>query len=76
MNYELIRRTRAVYGLNQHEFAEVLGISRSVIAKVETGVYPVTDKLASAMRREFGAQLDVIARLGGLHVTTNAKEDE
>lgn len=45
MNNERLARIRVEAGLSQEAFAEVLDISRGHLAKIETGMFPVSDKV-------------------------------
>lgn len=43
-----IRASRALLGLNQEEFAQVLGITRSTLVRLENGVAPLKKSLCEA----------------------------
>jgi len=56
INVEVIVVIRKLAGLTQYTFAERLGVSRSLVARVENFDYPINDNMINAIKREFGAE--------------------
>lgn len=56
MSAELFKRVRQINGLSQESMATRLGISRSVVAKIETNIYPIRDHVKSKLYAEFGEE--------------------
>ncbi|MCQ6274732.1 helix-turn-helix transcriptional regulator [Bacillus sp. V3B] len=56
MNARLFTTIRKVNGLSQHEMAERLQVSPSLVAKIETGERRCLSKLAEKVVEEFGAE--------------------
>ena len=48
-----VKAVRLATGLNQEDFAKEVGVSTSVISKVETEVIPTTDNLTSKIAQRF-----------------------
>ncbi|WP_342540974.1 helix-turn-helix transcriptional regulator [Heyndrickxia sp. FSL K6-6286] len=57
MNRDLIKRLRAIRGMNQYQFSEFIGISRAQLAQIEAGyISPsqiVKDKIYSSFESEY-----------------------
>lgn len=63
MNAKLIIMLRKMAGISQHEFANRIGYSRSMIARIETNRIPVSRKLERKIIEEFGTRkLDKVRR--------------
>jgi DNA-binding XRE family transcriptional regulator len=65
MDAKLIQTVRKVNGLNQYEMAARIGVSRSVVSKIEINAYPISEKVKASINREFGEQIELIKRLHG-----------
>lgn len=75
---EIIRKARKSAGMTQDEVAEKLGISRSVIAKYETGVIsPTIDRLTEFMNAigvKFNISIQNLGVVQGLGMATSPTE--
>lgn len=56
MNGKLIKLIRDVEGLNQHEFANLIGVSRTTIAYIEAGYISVSSEVASKIYDAIGIE--------------------
>jgi transcriptional regulator with XRE-family HTH domain len=65
MDAKLIKTIRKVNGLNQYEMADRIGVSRSVLSKIEIDAYPISPKVKAKVTEEFGEQLELIKQIGG-----------
>lgn len=52
-----VAKVRKIVGLTQEEFAEVIGVSRDLVAKIETGKAGVSATVARRIATEFGAKV-------------------
>jgi DNA-binding XRE family transcriptional regulator len=65
MDAKLIKAIRNVNGLTQYEMAERIGVSRSVLSKIEIDAYPISAKVKASINAEFGDQVELIKQIGG-----------
>nr|WP_144922364.1 helix-turn-helix transcriptional regulator [Paenibacillus bovis] len=64
MDKRLIRTIRDIEKLNQYQFAELVGVSRSTIAYIEAGYTPVSEKVGRKIIEVIGQdRVDKIAAL-------------
>jgi len=56
MNAQLLKLIRDVEGYNQHEFANLIGASRSTIAYIEAGYIPISPSIADKIYDAIGAE--------------------
>lgn len=64
MNRYLFANIRKLSGMNQYEFAAILGISRSLVAKIEIGNREITPDIRYKVTQEFGEDVVVeVARI-------------
>jgi transcriptional regulator with XRE-family HTH domain len=55
---QVIKRLRLERGWNQYQLAQAAGISQSLVAKLETGLLPVSPKVERALSVAFGIPYD------------------
>lgn len=60
LSRQLIRFIRQTNRLSQREFADLIGVSNSYIALVESGIKPVTANLSKKIADTFGIDVDYI----------------
>ncbi|WP_161493908.1 helix-turn-helix domain-containing protein [Virgibacillus necropolis] len=64
MDVKLFVTIRKLSGSNQYQYAGKLGISRSLVAKIETGERAITTDISAKVREEFGADyIEQVAKL-------------
>ena len=54
MNGKLVKLIRDVEGYNQHEFANLIGVSRSTIAYIEAGYIQVSSEVSRKIAEAVG----------------------
>ena len=72
---ERIKDLRKALGLTQERFGERVGLKKSAISQIESGVNGVTDQLRLAVCREFNVSEDWL-RTGGGSMFVEPDEDE
>lgn len=63
MDAKLIKTIRNVNGLNQYEMAERIGVSRSVLSKIEINAYMISENVIAKINEEFGDQVELIKQI-------------
>jgi len=57
MDHILLRQIRLTLGLNQSQFGELLGISRTYISMLETGRRNINDDITDRVKKEVDRDL-------------------
>jgi transcriptional regulator with XRE-family HTH domain len=57
-----IKVRRAMYGINQTQLAERVGIKQAYMSQLETGVRPMTDELQEKIAAALGCKSEELTR--------------
>jgi len=63
LNSDTVRLIRANTQMNQVQFAKIVGISRALLAKIETNAKPISNSVERRIRTAFGLDDEKISQL-------------